>query len=312
MTQAIHGTADRLLALAGLRAGLHASIRGQSSALDAIAAAAVRAVLGLVEVAPRFLLLGPTGVGKTQTALTLSQAVFRREAWRLDMSEYQRQESLDNLLGTLQGEPGRLGRMTAESASGLLLMDELEKAHPLVLDLLLQMLEPGHVTLASGQRLDLRDCFIVCTSNIATADLVDLQHASPATIERHVRAQAEQVLRAEIVNRFDDVLVFAPLDYDTQVEIARLHLDALLQFLARQGYRVTADEAVVQFLVGQGFDRRMGARPLRRALQRWVGDAVAADLLAGGTGRGTLRVRADEPGLELVDTSQPPQPSRIA
>ncbi|HRZ55285.1 MAG TPA: AAA family ATPase [Candidatus Paceibacterota bacterium] len=279
-------------------ARLSAVIRGQEAALAAISSAAMRAARKLTLRAPRFLLLGPTGVGKTETALTLSKAVFGRDPWRLDMSEFQRPESLDVLLGNRNRDRGRLGDICRHADEGLLLLDEIEKAHPKILDLLLQILEPGHVSLALGERCDLSRFFIVCTSNIATGDLLDLRHSTQATVQRHVRREAEQVLRPEIVNRFDEVLLFGPLGYDTQIDIAHLHLESFVASLGEKGYRISVGPGVVECCMRVGFDRRYGARPLRRAIERLVGEAVVKSLTEGGRGHGVLSV--DPTGKALV------------
>jgi ATP-dependent Clp protease ATP-binding subunit ClpA len=217
--------------------------------------------------------------------------------FRFDMSEYQTQESLGVLLGGRIGEMGLLGMAVAKSATGTLLFDEIEKAHPRVLDVFLQILDAARVTMASGETLDLSGFYIVFTSNIAAAEIINLQHSSFATMERHVLAKAQRTLRPELYARITEKLVFNRLNYDVQMEIARLHIGRELSFLRSKGFDLTLGHAVVSFLMQRGFHPRLGARPLRDTIEKYLRGAVADTTLAEVSSR---RLEFVISGNELV------------
>jgi ATP-dependent Clp protease ATP-binding subunit ClpB len=197
------------------------------------------------------------------------------------MSEYQTQESLSVLLGGRVGETGLLGIVIAKSANGTLLFDEIEKAHLRVLDVFLQMLDAARVTMASGETLDLSGFYIVFTSNIAAAEIINLQHSSFATMERHVLSKAQRTLRPELYARITEKLVFNRLSYDVQMEIARLHITRELAFLREKDFKTTVGKEVVSFLMQRGFHPRLGARPLRDTIEKYLRGAIAKAALAG-------------------------------
>jgi ATP-dependent Clp protease ATP-binding subunit ClpA len=277
-------SADRLELLRQLQPYLGDRILGQNHVIPPVVSALHRGEFGLTTPnRPRgsFLFLGPTGVGKTELSLAFTDYVLGKEKlFRFDMSEYQTQESLGVLLGGRVGEVGLLGMARAKSATGTLLFDEIEKAHPRVLDLFLQILDAARVTMASGETLDLSGFYIVFTSNIAAAEILNLQHSSFATMERYVLAKAQQALRPELYARITEKLVFKRLSYDVQMEIARLHIGRELSFLESKGFDLTVGHAVVSFLMQRGFHPRLGARPLRDTVERHLRDAVADALLA--------------------------------
>ena len=214
----------------------------------------------------------------------------KEHLFRFDMSEYQTQESLGLLLGGKLGERGTLGMVYDKSRVGTLLFDEIEKAHPRVLDVFLQILDAARVTLASGETLELSGFYVVFTSNIGSADLMNLQYSTPATMERHVLTRAQQQMRPELYARITEKLVFNRLSYDHQLEIAQLLLTQELEFLKVKGHELKPDDAVLPFLVRRGFHPKLGARPMRDAVEKLIGDAVAVDLLTGGNACGTLAV----------------------
>jgi len=264
-------SADRLERLRQLQLHLSDRIRGQNHVIPRVVSALHRGELGLTTLnRPRgsFLFLGPTGVGKTELSLAFTRYLFGNDKlFRFDMSEYQTQESLGVLLGGRIGEIGLLGMAVAKSATGTLLFDEIEKAHPRVLDVFLQILDAARVTMASGETLDLSGFYIVFTSNIAAAEIINLQHSSFATMERHVLAKAQRSLRPELYARITEKLVFNRLNYDVQMEIARLHSARELSFLRDKGFDLTLGDSVVSFLMQRGFHPRLGARPLRDPLE---------------------------------------------
>ena len=278
-------SANRLERLRQLQSHLSDRIRGQNHVIPRVVSALHRGELGLTTPnRPRgsFLFLGPTGVGKTELSLAFTDYLLGKDKlFRFDMSEYQTQESLGVLLGGRIGETGLLGMVVAKSVTGTLLFDEIEKAHPRVLDVFLQILDAARVTMASGETLDLGGFYIVFTSNIAAAEIINLQHSSFATMERHVLAKAQRSLRPELYARITEKLVFNRLNYDVQMEIARLHIARELSFLRDKGFELTLGHSVISFLMQRGFHPRLGARPLRDTVEKYLRGAVANAMLGG-------------------------------
>ena len=272
----------KLAKLHELKTLLPREIRGQSHALPRIISTIRRGELGLTKPArPRgsFLLLGPTGVGKTETVVVTTNQIFGPgQLFRFDMSEFQNQEALGLLLGARLGEVGYLGGVRERAAEGSLLFDEAEKAHPRVLDILLQLLDAARITVASGQTLDFSGFYIWLTSNIGSAELMSLQHSNDATLERHVLTRAQQTLRPEIFARVNEKLVFHRLSYEHQLEIAEKFLVKEIEFLKTREHKLELDPTVLPFLVRKGFHPKLGARPMRDAVEKLVGDAVAANV----------------------------------
>jgi ATP-dependent Clp protease ATP-binding subunit ClpB len=156
------------------------------------------------------------------------------------------------------------------------------------MDVFLQMLDAARVTIATGETLDLSGFYIVMTSNLGSAELMSLQHSTEATLERHVLSRAQQSLRPEIFARIAEKLVFHRLSYDHQLEIAEKFLDKEIAFLDKRGYHVKVAESVLPFLVRKGFHPKLGARPMRDATEKLVGDAIAEALLLKGHADGCL------------------------
>ncbi len=280
--------------LKGLENILSRRIRGQAHVIPRVVSVLQRGELGLTKpTRPRgsFMFLGPTGVGKTEITLAFTEFLFGADRLsRFDMSEYQTQESLGVLLGARLGERGTLGMAYDKSPSGTLLFDEIEKAHPRVLDVFLQILDAARVTMASGDTLDFSNHYIVLTSNIGAAEILRVQHSTQATMERHVLTRAQQSLRPEIFARINEKLVFNRLSYDDQLEIARLLLANELKFLRDKGHELMPTDAVLPFLVRCGYHPRLGARPMRDAVEKCIGDALAEFLLSGNNTGGSLDV----------------------
>jgi ATP-dependent Clp protease ATP-binding subunit ClpB len=285
---------QKLERLRNLDAVLRREIRGQNQVLPRVISVVQRGELSLTKPGrPRgsFILLGPTGVGKTETVVVLTNQIFGADKlFRFDMSEFQTQESLGLLLGAKLGESGYLGALRERAAEGSLLFDEAEKAHPRVLDILLQLLDAARITIATGQTLDFSGFYIWLTSNIGSAELMSLQHSNEATMERHVLSRAQQALRPEIFARITEKLVFGRLSYEHQLEIAEKFLAREIEFLAGRGHVLGLDKAVLPFLVRKGFHPKLGARPMRDAVEKQIGDALTAHLLAGKISGGRLQV----------------------
>ena len=248
-----------------------------------------------------FLFLGPTGVGKTELTIEFTRYLFGDDRlFRFDMSEFQTQDTIGLLLGarTWRSRPACATARRAET-TGTLLFDEIEKAHPRVLDLLLQILDAARVTMASGETLDFSNFYVVLTSNLGAVEILNLQHSSFATMERHVLAKAQQSLRPELFARITEKLVFNRLSYDVQLEIARAILARELDRLRGRGFVIGIEEGVIPFLVQHGFHPRLGARPMRDAVEKFIRDACARQLLNGSILKaGRLSVRGNQ--LELA------------
>jgi ATP-dependent Clp protease ATP-binding subunit ClpA len=208
---------ELLTKLRHLETHLNANIKGQEHVLPRICSVLKRGELGLAH--PRrpkgsFLFVGPTGVGKTEVTVCFSDYLFGPGyLHRFDMSEFQNQSSVGLLLGSSNSETGMLGHALTQHDGGTLLFDEMEKAHPLVLDLFLQILDAGRITLANGETKSLSGYYIVFTSNIGSADAMRMESSAFATIERTVLRRVDQALRPELVARISEKLVFNRLSY---------------------------------------------------------------------------------------------------
>ncbi len=286
--------ATKLTKLHELDSLLPREIRGQSHALPRIISTLKRGELGLCKPGrPRgsFLLLGPTGVGKTEVTVVFTNHLFGTgRLFRFDMSEFQNQEALGLLLGAKLGERGFFGAIRENASEGTLLFDEIEKGHPRIMDLFLQLLDAARITIATGETLDFSGFYIVMTTNIGSAELMSLQHSSEATLERHVLTRAQQALRPEVFARISEKLVFHRLSYEHQLEIAQKFIAREVEFLTSRGHTLQLDGSVLPFLVRKGFHPKLGARPMRDAVEKLVGDAVAECLLAGRQSGGVLVV----------------------
>ncbi len=286
-----------------LRAHLHRHVRGQPEALDLVCSVLTRGELGFAHPSrPKgsFLFIGPTGVGKTETANVFTRYLFNAgDPVRFDMSEYQLQKSVDKLIGENRRDRGLIGRAVHGRSNGTLLFDELEKAHPLVLDLFLQVLEDGRVTLATGEVLDLTGFYIVFTSNIGSREVMGMASPPFSSVKRTVLTRAAQQLRPELFGRITEKVVFARLDYATQRAVCEQMIGVECTRLRDLGHEIEIGSEAVEFLVREGYHKTLGARPMRGAVERYLQDAVAADVLIGRTGNGHLVVHAQRDRLCL-------------
>jgi ATP-dependent Clp protease ATP-binding subunit ClpB len=227
-----------------------------------------------------WLFVGPTGVGKTETTKTFTSYLFGGvKPICFDMSEYQLQNSVEKLIGENREDPGLFGRAVRGVAGGTLLFDEIEKAHPLVMDLLLQILEEGRITLATGETLDLCGFYIVGTSNIGSEETMRMENAPFASVERTALMRVRDRLRPELIGRLNEVLVFARLGYETQREICLQMVNTEVSRIRLLGYEIAITDAMIEMLIRQGFHRSLGARPMRQAVERFLQDLVVAKLL---------------------------------
>ena len=311
-------TEDESMRLLKLEEKLHQRVVGQDEAVNAVAKAIRRSRVGLKD--PKrpigsFLFLGPTGVGKTELCKTLAEAMFGDEnaMVRIDMSEYMEKHTVSRLVGSPPGyvgheEGGQLTEKVRRKPYSVVLFDEIEKAHEDVWNILLQILEDGIVTDSQGRRVDFKNTVIVMTSNVGAKNITaaesklgfdgkekdekETEEARFARIREAVMADLKRTFRPEFLNRIDEIIVFHQLTQDNIVQIARRMLDVTAGRMAQQGITLEAEDDAVAELAKDGFDPQYGARPLRRAIQNQVEDAVAEQMLEGNLKSGdTAHVR---------------------
>ena len=290
----------------GLESHLSSRIKGQNHVIPRVCSVLERGHLGLQPTGKplgSFLFLGPTGVGKTEMTLEFSRYFFRDDSlFRFDMSEFQHADSVKLFMGDERGTLGRLGRVLSTNQQGVLLFDEIEKAHRLIWDLFLQMLDAARITLANHQAYDLSGFYIVCTSNIGSQQLLRPTRLPFATLERAVFAELHRFFRPELTGRFDEKIVFRPLSPETQREIGQL---AVLEELARfrqQGFELTVSEPAFEFLVRRGIHKALGARPMKGTAQKFIGDAIRYTLKMGRHPNGTLVVTSASDMLTIQES----------
>jgi len=304
---------------------LHRRIVGQNEAVAAVSKAIRRGRAGLKD--PKrptgsFLFLGPTGVGKTELCKALAAAMFGDEnaMVRLDMSEYMEKHTVSRLVGSPPGyvgydEGGQLTEQVRRRPYCVVLFDEIEKAHPDVFHILLQILEDGRLTDAQGRVVDFKNCVVIMTSNLG-AKLITKQTGGlgfslgenhgglqdQEKIRDAVMGELKKSFRPEFLNRVDDIIVFHQLDKAQIQEIARRMLEQVQARLAEQGVHVAFDDSVSARMAGAGFDPIYGARPLRRAIQTQIEDLLSEKLLEGQVKAGGKYVcREDEDGLVVEE-----------
>jgi len=287
--------------LAGLEPHLHSKIKGQEHAISRVCSVLERGQLGLQpggKPLGSFLFLGPTGVGKTELTLEFSRYLFGEDSvFRFDMSEFLHLDNVKLFMGDETGSHGRLGKVLSEHRHGVLLFDEIEKAHRLIWDLFLQMLDAARITLADQRAYDLSGFYIVCTSNIGSQQLLRPTRLPFATMERAVLSELHRFFRPELVGRFDEKIVFKPLCPDTQRQIGRLAIDEELARLRQKGFNLTVSEGAFEFLLRRGIHKTLGARPMKKTVQKFMGDAIRQALKSAMLPSGTLAVCAGNDGL---------------
>ncbi|EFL16088.1 ATP-dependent chaperone ClpB [Streptomyces sp. C] len=281
---------------------------GQTEAVRAVADAVRRTRAGIADPdrpTGSFLFLGPTGVGKTELAKALADFLFddERAMVRIDMSEYSEKHSVARLVGAPPGyvgyeEGGQLTEAVRRRPYSVVLLDEVEKAHPEVFDILLQVLDDGRLTDGQGRTVDFRNTILILTSNLGSQFLVD-----PATPAEQKKAQVLEVVRAsfkpEFLNRLDDIVVFSALTRDELAHIAELQIAKLAKRLADRRLALDVTPEALAWLADKGNDPAYGARPLRRLIQTAVGDRLAKEILSGEVRDGDT-VRVDVAGEDLL------------
>ncbi|MCH2149113.1 MAG: AAA family ATPase [Phycisphaerales bacterium] len=280
---------------------------GQDEAVVAVSDAVRRNRAGLDDVGRpigSFLFLGPTGTGKTELCKTLAEFLFSTEdaMIRIDMSEYMEQHAVARLIGAPPGyvgyeEGGRLTEAVRRRPYSVVLFDEMEKAHPDVSNILLQVLEDGRLTDGHGRTVDFTNSIVVMTSNIGSQHLLDMTEsgASDDEIDARMRELLKQTLRPELLNRIDDTVVFHQLGKEQLHDIAGIQVKALATRMADRGLELELTEAALDQLVSEGWDPQFGARPLRRVLRQRIENEVAALILSEQVQEGDC-IRVDSDG----------------
>ena len=295
-----------------LETTLHQRVIGQEEAVSAVAKAIRRGRVGLKD--PKrpigsFLFLGPTGVGKTELSKALSEALFGDDnaLIRVDMSEYMEKHTVSKLIGSPPGyigyeEGGQLSEKIRRKPYSVLLFDEIEKAHPDVFNILLQVLDDGHITDSQGRRIDFKNTVIIMTSNVGARNIVSPKKLGftsgedakkdYADMKKNVMDEVKKLFRPEFLNRIDEIIVFHQLTQENIRDIVGIMFKQLAARVQQNaGIQIEMTPEAAGFLAKEGFDAVFGARPLRRALQNQVEDALAEKILAGEIREGdTVRI----------------------
>jgi ATP-dependent Clp protease ATP-binding subunit ClpB len=303
VSKMLEGERDKLLKMEGL---LHQRVIGQNEAVVAVANAVRRSRAGLSDPnrpSGSFLFLGPTGVGKTELCKALAEFLFDTEEAlvRIDMSEFMEKHSVARLSGAPPGyvgyeEGGYLTEAVRRKPYSVILLDEVEKAHPDVFNVLLQVLEDGRLTDSHGRTVDFKNTVVVMTSNLGSTQIQELvgdQEAQRAAVMDAVSTH----FRPEFINRIDEVVIFEPLARDQIAGIAKIQLGRLRQRLAERELSLELTDEALDKLIAVGYDPVYGARPLKRAVQRWIENPLAQQILAGQFAPGssvTGRVEGEE------------------
>jgi ATP-dependent Clp protease ATP-binding subunit ClpA len=280
--------------LNGLESHLLSKIKGQNHVIARVCSVLERGQLGLQPIDKplgSFLFLGPTGVGKTELTLEFTRYLFgSNEVYRFDMSEFLHLDNVKLFMGDETGTPGRLGNVLSQHQKGVLLFDEIEKAHRLIWDLFLQMLDAARITLNDHRTYDLSGFYLVCTSNIGSHRLLRPTRLPFTTLERAVISELHRFFRPELVGRFDEKIVFKPLSPDTQREIGQFAIFEELARFREKGFDLRVSEEAFEFLVRRGIHKAFGARPMKKTVQKFIGDAIAQALKSRAQPSGTLAV----------------------
>jgi ATP-dependent Clp protease ATP-binding subunit ClpB len=304
------GETERLL---HLEAELAKRLVGQKDAVNAVSEAVRRTRAGLADPGRptgSFLFLGPTGVGKTELAKALADYLFDDEKAlvRIDMSEYGEKFAVSRLIGAPPGyvgyeQGGQLTEAVRRRPYSVILLDEVEKAHPEVFDLLLQVLDDGRLTDGQGRTVDFRNTILILTSNLGSAYLVDQEMSWPDKVEA-VNNEVRKAFKPEFVNRLDDIVVFRSLSNDDLAQIVEITIDRLQQRLSERRLDLAVTPSARSWLADHGYDPTYGARPLRRLMQKEIDDRLATALLSGDIHDGdSVKVDVAEDGSGLAVSS---------
>jgi ATP-dependent Clp protease ATP-binding subunit ClpB len=304
---------------------LHQRVVGQDEAIEAVANAIRRARAGLQD--PNrplgsFIFLGPTGVGKTELARALAEFMFDDEhaMIRIDMSEYQEKHTVSRLIGAPPGyvgyeESGQLTEAVRRRPYSVVLFDEIEKAHPEVLNVLLQLLDDGRLTDGKGRTVDFKNAVVIMTSNVGSHFIAERVGTGTTELDEGTRRQVTETLRAhfrpEFLNRVDEIILFHPLSRGQMRDIIDIQLRGLMKRLEERKIRVALSDKAKDLLIAEGYDPTYGARPLKRTIQRRVLDPLAMRVLQGEFREGDT-VRIDVVGGDLEFTQVEGEVSNVA
>src|ERR671919_431952 len=317
---------------------LHKRVIGQNAAIEAVSKAIRRSRAGLKD--PKrptgsFIFLGPSGVGKTELARTLAEFLFDTQdaMVRIDMSEYMEKHSVSRLVGSPPGyvgydEGGQLTEAGRRKPYSVVLLDEIEKAHPDVFNILLQILEDGKLTDAQGRKVDFRNTIAIMTSNLGAAQISknqtlgfsigDEEGLSYDDMKERVMSELKKVFRPELLNRIDEVIVFHKLERIEILQVVDLLMKRVREEMAKHGVVIELADDARELLVEQGYDPAMGARPLRRAIQRMIEDPLADFILGRELSPSSTIVvdrredpGSDEPPVEIRVVDGPPVPAAV-
>ena len=310
VTRLVEGEREKLLKLDSL---LHKRVIGQDEAVQLVSDAVLRARSGIKD--PKrpigsFIFLGPTGVGKTELAKALAESLFDSEdnIVRIDMSEYMEKYSVSRLVGAPPGyvgydEGGQLTEAVRRHPYSVVLFDEIEKAHPDVFNILLQILDDGRVTDSHGRTVSFKNCVIIMTSNLGAQALINGMNAGTGELSEECRSEVMNILRAsfkpEFLNRIDEIIFFKPLRMDEIAEIVKLLLKQLSQRLADRGVKFEVTPEAVAAAARNGYDPVYGARPLKRYLQKSLETQIARLIIGGEAAEGTT-IKVENQGSDLV------------
>ena len=298
---------------------LHERVVGQEEAVTAVARAIRRGRVGLKD--PKrpigsFLFLGPTGVGKTELCKALAEAMFGTETAliRVDMSEYMEKHSVSKMIGSPPGyvgydEGGQLSEKVRRNPYSVILFDEIEKAHPDVFNILLQVLDDGHITDAQGRKIDFKNTILIMTSNAGAENIISPKRLGFTSIDDEkenyrfmkdrVMEEVKKIFKPEFLNRIDEVMVFHPLNKENMKEIVSIMLKTINKRTTQQmGIKIHVTEEGQEYLIEKGYDPKYGARPLRRTIQNMIEDKLAEKILDGAVKEGDeVEVAKGEEGL---------------
>ena len=295
---------------------LRKRVVGQPEAVEAVSEAVRRSRAGLGEAhrpIGSFLFLGPTGVGKTELCKALAEFLFDTEEAmvRIDMSEFMEQHAVARLIGAPPGyvgyeEGGRLTEAVRRRPYCVILFDEMEKAHPDVSNVLLQVLDDGRLTDGQGRTVDFSNAIIVMTSNIGSAAILEMteQGAIDAEIEAHVKGLLKKHLRPELINRIDETVIFHQLGREQLAGIVEIQAKLLAKRLAARGMHLEISDAAKKALADEGYDPQFGARPLKRVFQQRLENPIATRILAGEFNEGDT-ILIDHQGKSFVFVARP-------
>ncbi len=315
VTKMMEGEVEKLLKM---EERLHQRVIGQDEAIQAVANAVRRARAGLQDPNRPMgtcLFLGPTGVGKTELARALADFLFDDQdaMVRIDMSEYQEKHTISRLIGAPPGyigyeEGGQLTEAVRRRPYSVVLFDEIEKAHPEVFNVFLQLLDEGRLTDGQGRTVDFKNTVIIMTSNTASQVIKAMTGQDPAKVRHMVMTELDNTFRPEFLNRIDEIVLFHNLTREHVVQIIDIQLERLRRLLAERRVTLTLSEAAKEFLANRGYDPVFGARPLKRTIQRDLQDRLARALLDGTVREGEgvyVDVRSD--GTALTFTTLEPE-----